>query len=351
MRVMLNDGLVEQEPRRPRNQRWVIQTIDAKLYPPTGFTRYAPDDPPSKHLTVSPNIPEGAEAQLHFFDMLSAAYSAHRAIRIAPHDLWYIVLCEIAATINLFPEEFRFLFTDTQEKKLIAVQTATPDELPLDLIMDRLAHLVPSNTEIFLPEFSTLDDGARLAFKAAFADAVKSYYSYGTFCCGLPAVEFSGTLDDWNLFGASLNEIATLLKPCLDKLPAASANQDQRWVTSGYFYQILCRIEQIANLFEGGDDAFVRDIFTQKNVGSGGQLNINGWITEFYVAGSMGRADNLNQCLSIVPFINLNTKETFKLVAGSFWSEVEDGFRVARYGTYTFADAPVTVSQEVGAEA
>lgn len=293
-------------------------------------------------LVTAPQI--GQEA-IHesYLKMMSQAYSGHHAIRVAPHDLWYIVLCELAATINANPDAFRDLFTTSDVKVEISVPTFDPTYLPLDLIMNGLKRLVPSNTELFIPDFSTHTEGSRFACYAAFADAVKSYYSYSTFMCGLPVVEFTGTVEDWELFGHNLTEIALLLKPIIDALPTPNIRGDS-WgeggetgnVTSLYFHGVLEQIEKITNMIGGkGNESFVQDIYSDKNVGSGGEKDVTGWIAKFYVNPTKA-LKNFNPCLSIVPFKNLDTDQDYSVVYGSFWSTLEGDVRVAQYGGLTF---------------
>lgn len=298
----------------------------------------------AKYVMISGPDVGGNDLQTSYLEMISRSYSAHHSVRVAPHDLWYIVMCEIAATINAHPEAFRDLFTTSSEKVSIKVSTPDPTYLPLDAIIDQLRKHVPGDVDLFIPNFSTHDTHSRFACYAAFADAVKSYYSYMTFCCGLPAVEFTGTIEDWDLFGDCLTKIALMLKPVVDALPSPAKGQT-KLVSSPYFHRILTRIEQISNLIqygpgEGRED-FVQDFYSHRNVGSGGEKDMTGWLGEFYAA-EKGRLDHFNPCLSIVPYRNIDTQTDYTVVYGSFHNSVDDrGVRTAHYGGLVFRHDPI----------
>jgi len=288
-----------------------------------------------------------------FLYMVRDCYSAHHAVKVNPHDLWYVVLCEIATTMNANSDAFRDIFTTSSEKTEIIVETSDSTHLPLDAIINQLRHHVPGDVELFIPEFTTHTRGSRLACYAAFADAVKSYYSYGTLLCGLPAVEFGGTKADWELFGSNLTHIALMLKPIIDGLSQPGhdgwGRGDAANVSSAYFHRVISRVEQVCELFDGGSEQFVRDFYSHRNVGSGSQKDVSGWIADFYV-NTTKSLDNFNPCLSVVPYKNHDSGREFTLVYGAFSSTVEDGFRTAQYDGLVFEKVGaevVSVQQEI----
>lgn len=292
--------------------------------------------------------PATGDNEIHasYMYMVRCAYSVHDAVRISPHDLWYIVLCEIAATINSNSDAFRFLFTNSTEKTEITVLANDPTHLPLDAIVANLRDLVPADVDLFIPEFTTHTENSRTACYAAFADAVKSYYSYSTFCCGLPAVEIGGTREDWVLFGKNITQIAALLEPAMAKLAKPVTNQ---WgevsgtmaISRKYFDKVSARVSMICDIFDGGDTTFVKSLYRDKNVGSGGQIDVTGWLAEFYVNPTK-RIDGFNPCLSIVPYKNIDTGRNFSVVFGSFSSHFENDVRVADYGSFVFEHEALT---------
>ena len=329
MKVILNETLeASQWPRATSKKNFALSM--ASNLPKTSSYR----------LVAAPDL-QGADLESSFIRMVSKAYSGHHAVRVAPHDLWYVVLCEIASTINAAPEPFRDLFTSSGEKQTILVPTTNIATLPLDFIVDGLREIVPSDVDLFLPNFSTHTTASRMVCHAAFADAVKSYYSYMTFMCGLPAIEFTGTSEDWDSFGRNIREISALLESTLSGFTLPKTNNE--WgrdntatpISTEYFDGIVEQVDRIQGLINGGDQGFVQDFYSQQNVGSGGEKDVTGWIARFYTNKTKA-LKNFNPCLSIVPFKNADTGLDFSMVCGAFGSRVEDDIRVAEYGALTF---------------
>ena len=295
-----------------------------------GYRRESCETKPGR-LIRQPNYPPDAELHGSFLYTLSNAYSHHQSVSFAPHDLWYVLLTEIARMVEKTPEEFRSIYTKSPEKIEILVPTNDPTYLPLDLIISELTRLVPVDISLFIPEFSTHTDNSRVACMAAFADAAKSFYSYMTFCCGIKSLEVRGTVNDWKMFKYNLGEIKKLFESAK---PARSIGTSiGTWLT-----KVEDRIQNIIDSLNGGDTEFYRDIFSTTRVGSGGELNVNGWFgSEFFrESGSNPKITNYPNTWSLVPFKNVDTGRTFTDAFGCFYSTNNNGMRTPHYDRFTF---------------
>jgi hypothetical protein len=257
----------------------------------------------------------------------SHAYSSHDNIIIAPHDLWYIVLCEIASIIKNNVEAARFLFTTSEEKTTITIPTDDVTELPIEILFMELKKVVPANINLFIPNFSTHTTDSRIACMASFCDAMQVYYEYMTFCCGIHAVEIRGTVEDWELFKTSVGQISGLL----GHIPK----------TTDYFQRVNSHINNIiASLTVMSEEEkinFYANFFKQNNIGSGGEVIIDGWITDFYFEKcSLPKIENFSLNLSCIPYKNLNTGREFVAVYGSFSQTVEDSFKGIKYDNFIY---------------
>lgn len=261
---------------------------------------------------------EGIHSSFLYF--ISDAYSLHRKITITPQDLWYVVISEISRSVNEHPESYRRYFSTNKDKVEIVLHTDSVTELPLDSLLTQLKSLVPININLFIPKFSTETPQSRLAMLASFAGTVKSYYSYMTFCCGISAIELLGTRDDWELFVDTITELHDLFKK--DSL-------------SSYLEKILVRVSMIRDIYLGGSSSFFKDIFTSENIGSGGELLINGWFgNDFFVSpGDLPKINNFPNTWSVVPYKNINSDRNFSLVMGCFSHNVVDRFRRVNYNS------------------
>lgn len=258
---------------------------------------------------------------------LSKAYSRHQPFAIAPHDIWYLVLTELATQIKNNTEACRPLFSKSATIENIAVQTSDPTQINLLDVIDQLRVLVPSDIDMFLPALSTHTPESNLACVAALCDGIQKYYSYSTFMCGIPAIKVTGTLIDWQTIQTSAERIASQFE--LVGVP----------LIAKYMYKIATIIGKIVEAsFIRIDVDFWKNIFTQKNVGSGSGLHVDGWITDlFFKKCSLPKLENFTANISVVPYKNVETGRRFKGVHGAFkQTRTNDGFVVMEYGDIVF---------------
>jgi len=291
---------------------------------------------PEKNLTFKllhkPNLDGVESVQGGLLDLYSNAYSYHRPVVFAPHDVWHIVLTELATIIKDNTEVFRPLFTRSPDKIEIIVQGY--DILDFDAVINELHNLVPVDPDIFLPEFTTQTPGSRCAQYAAFCDALQNYYSYATFLCGIPKIQITGTDADWGKIETNLVLIQDLFRDL-------GVNKVIRWLETVTSY-----IQMVRNTLAGGSQENWINIFSQQNVGSGGQKAINGWISEFwYNPPRDRRIEGFAATWVNVPYYNVNTKERFRSIQGPFFQKRNtDGFVYADYAQIIFQEFSAGVS-------
>lgn len=335
MQIILNPDL--EERLYSREARHVVQDFDY-------FTRDL-----SRHLdkiegaeykllngipdfNLDPTKPGFSQYQVNYLELMSNAYSAHRKIEIAPHDLWFIVLSELAAVIKNNKEQVRHLFTTSTEKKTIQVYTNDVTKIDLTQVVDQLRALVPTDINLFVPEFSTHTPESRLACYAGLCDAMKVYYNYMTYCCGLPELRITGTKEDWLLFHECLEELSK------DKLLGIVPGVKQ------WLYTVQTIVIEFIHVTGGRppDLSFWQDVFSKKNVGSGGDFVISGWITKLFMyKPDMFKLENFSAALATVPYKNVDTGREFTAVYGALKGiRTEDGFMKAGYAGLVFEIVP-----------
>jgi hypothetical protein len=261
--------------------------------------------------------------QYGFVGLLSQAYSSHLPVAVGPHDLWYIANCELAARVAKEPETFRHLFSESKEKQTLMVPTANVTHLDYAALRRLLEQKIPTPgiVGLLVPELSTVTGPEHLALCASLADAMQHYYEYMTFCCGIPSIRVRGTKEDWLLLSGNANMLAATFHFHAD--------------TAAYYEKISNLFDQIAQSFDKDMSKFWRSIFTQENVGSGSQVEIDGWITDFF--SSRGRnLESFETSISLVPYKNLETQREFLGVTGAFHSSLFDGFYYTNYSQVTF---------------
>lgn len=271
--------------------------------------------------------------QTGFVNVVAEAYSSHHGLVLHPHDIWYVVLSNIAAIVGKNPKGYQGLYTTSDEKQELLVIQDHPTDINIEALILALDERMPVDISIFLPDLSTATPQAKLAMSAAVLDAAKHFYDYGMFCCGIPFIDLRGTAEDWNSLIASINainvEITKLDKPQLAQ-PLSKYLRDANYV-----------ITQIAEAFNSDQSEFFRGIFTKENVGSGGDLKVTGWICELYhnvKSGDLIRS--FHDTCSSFPYKNVSTGQHFMMYHGAFGSNVVDGAIEIAYDHVTIEYKP-----------
>ena len=280
----------------------------------------------------SPDIFEGY--QYGYLGMLSYAYSHHEKIAFGPHDLWYIVLTELATVIKNNETVCRQLFTRSETKVNIVVPTDDIASIDISKIVDQLRDLIPIDLNAFIPTLSTYTTNIELAMCAAICDGVQKYYSYMTFMCGIPEIKLTGTETDWLKLERCASDIADLFE--------FVGLEDVVTYINGVRQIIESIMLTYNDPTSSSNVEFWKSIFTSKNIGSGGELSISGWITKlFYKKHPTNKLEHFTTNLAIVPFKNAETGREFLSVHGCFEQRrTDDGFLHSGYGSVVFEEVP-----------
>lgn len=305
MQIVLNPDLVKNslpltQPAFHGEVEKLIRTLANKVHRPTNYQELRKS--PTELVVL--DAPEDFERPaLGFVGVLAYAYSNHEKVVVAPHDIWLIIASELAKYVSANTEACRSLFTKSSEKIEILIPTADPTEIDLQRLINELKSLVPIDVDLFLPKFSTTPEYAELAFAATFCDMVQDFYSFSTFLCGIPEIKLAGTYHDW--YEMLLHVVA------LEEL------FEEHHKVKRYLEKVAVIIETIAMTFTEVDVDFWKNIFRSKNVGSGGQLDINGWIIDLFIEKrDTNRLESFQNTHGVIPYANKTTNRKFKALHG-----------------------------------
>lgn len=279
-----------------------------------------------RYIAILP--PQDFKTRLDNFGLiglLSHAYSNHRKVVINPHDVWGLLIGDLSRYINSHVETFRKLFTDSNEKKLLTVPTGDVMELPLGAMAGVLTRNVKFNATLLMPVFSTVSVIHIEFFQALMCDMASAYYSYGTFLCGIPAIRVAGKKTDW-----------TMLVDCYTRLADIFSRHDPSLEPA--FDRILATLAPIVSSFDSDQTEHWRNIFTQKNIGSGGELKIDGWITKLFIEKrDLPKINNFMTDTAFVKYQNLETGRNFGLLMGGLdFTNGADDFIELQYSKQVF---------------
>jgi hypothetical protein len=246
---------------------------------------------------------------LGFVGMLSQAYSAHLPVVVAPHDFWFIANTELAAMIAKNPDQFRHVFTaQASGKETLLIPTGNVTQIDYRALRELLEEKIPNRRihELMIPGLTTIDASVFYALCATLADTCQHYYDYMTMMCGIPKIKVRGEESDYRLLAAASRELAEILSFSTEALT--------------YYDRIAGLFDRMADTFVHGPEEsaeFWRAIYTQKNVGSGRQLDIDGWIRDFF-SKRPARLESFHTSIAVVPYKNLETQNEYLSLVGAF---------------------------------
>ena len=268
------------------------------------------------HTSIS-----GTVRHQSFITYLETAYNFHKGIVIRPDDFWYIMLCEIAAVVKKRPDDFRKIFTTSQEKKDIIIHNLDPVDMNFTTLISALVDEVPTDTNSFLPIFSTSNAKTKLAFYASFADMASPYYNYMMLLCGIPKIKILGDADEYQTMCSKVSALALIFI------------KDSE--VTGYLENIHELFSEIAGAVANEDMEFFKKIFTLEKCGSGSDVEVSGWVQRMYrEKPRLGYVNNYPTNISVVKYKQLNTNKNYKKYVGLFGSVEDDGFLVPEYGYF-----------------
>ena len=261
------------------------------------------------------------------FGLISHAYKYHKSVTINPTDVWILILSQFKTIIKENVEFYRHLFTDSPEKTEISVPTNSLYELPVESVIARLNEYIKFDSKLVRVEFSTDTPIANEVKNHLLLDMASPYFNYSMFLCGIPSIKIGGEVEDWerleNAF-LQLNEIFYL------------KDNDE-------YLNWQCSVAHIASVLlsaaKGDYDVdFFGDIFTQRNVGSGGDLEIKGWITSlFYKLPKVPKIENFNSHISCIEYKNKSTNKDYIMLSGGFNYKIDEyGFYSLEYSKHIF---------------
>lgn len=263
---------------------------------------------------------KGEFRHINYVEYLEMAWGNHYGVVMSPDIFWFILLNESAGHIKDNSEHYRSLFTTAPEGKIdIIIPTMDPQLIDLNVIAEELRKLVPTDIDIFIPQFSTSTVSSSFAFKAAFADAMSPYYNYMMFLCGIPKVKIMGDVEDWTKLNSGIDKLKSLL------------NKDEEIIK--YFDRIQNISKLILENLETPSANFWKGMFSLERCGSGGQVDVKGWIVDMYIKKPRpAYVNNFPTNAAKVSYKLLNTGQEFELKSGIFSSNIEEGFLIPDFG-------------------
>ena len=323
--IKLNSNLKEGEPWRKCTQKNIIDDlIEDTVQKKVGH-----------QLTLIKGLLDTDEVDSHqkgYLYYLADCYSLHKKVTLSPSDIWYTILTEITSIIHTNSDKCQDLFTTSDKKIDISIHQEKAAEINPQKLLEKLKDYIPTNVDLFLPIFSTDTEAYKVASAAAFAGGLTMYYNYFTYLCGIPEIKIVGTIMDWTTIKNNLSTICTIFD---EKGIKAHENKSlSKWSSD-----ISHIIDMICNGLKGEDiTEFMKDMVRIKNIGSGSEMIINGWISNIYCSEcDLKKLENFSLCLGILPYKELSSGIEYVAVHGLFSTKRDyEGFTYPIYDYFIF---------------
>lgn len=148
-----------------------------------------------------------------YIEYLYVAYMHDCGIEIAPWYLWNIVLHQLAQIVKNNCEQFRSIFTSSEEKINIGMTTF---EFDVGIFVNEVRKMIPDpkTYEKFFPNFDSekLPKYYLESLQGLFADMVQKYYGAFILGCSCPKVRVLGDQNDWNILFNAVSGVNELFK-------------------------------------------------------------------------------------------------------------------------------------------
>lgn len=261
---------------------------------------------------IDSNLPNVEVYHRNYIGYLEKCWAEHLGIVITPDIIWYTLLCEISSLVKSNNEKYRHLFSDSSEKQNITIISGDIVNMPLSTLVEALKSYVPTNVDLFFPDFTTSSQRSRHAFRSAFCDMCSPYYNYSMLLCGFPAIDVRGTEEDYHTISTKFKELYLLF--------------EHPWFT---------RVQEILNkcvMFRNDPDWW-NAIFSLGKCGSGSQFIVNGWFSQLFIEEPKVKyPENYPSGISIVDYKQLDTGKEYRMQDGLLFSKTDGDFLVPNFG-------------------
>lgn len=249
----------------------------------------------------------------NYLEYLELCWAKHFGIVIAPDILWHIVLNELVSIVKASPDTYRHLFSGSSEKQTITILTGEQVVMPLDQLVEALKFRIPTDSSLFLPEFSTTTAASRHALYASFADLASPFYNYEMRLCGFPAISVRGTAEDWASLVAHWDDLKEVFKsPWMDNV-------------SRVFAQCRDNLDKAS---------WWREMFKLDHCGSGHETTVSGWVTSlFQETPSLRYVQNFPTNVAMVEYRQVDSERDFVMKDGLFSSVRHGDFMAPEFGS------------------
>lgn len=139
-----------------------------------------------------------------YLSYLMYCWKLDLGIEIAPCYIWNVILWRLAKIVNENPEDYRSIFTTSDDKITFEFEA---DTFNPNQFFEAVKQKMPTDTDCWFPDFDYKPENYDLSMKGLFAEAVQKYYGCIIFGCGIPKVRLIGDENEWSKIIDAIDQI------------------------------------------------------------------------------------------------------------------------------------------------
>lgn len=195
-----------------------------------------------------------------YMEYLMSAWYNDYGIEISPWNIWNVILHQLCQIISNDPEEYRYVFTRSDEQ----VQIILYDEFDIHKFIKEVTNHLPFDINDFLPNFDKriVPRNYQESIYGLFGEMVKNYYCCEILSCSIPKVRILGTKDEWDKIVITLKNIGELFSKNCSKVE--------------YIGQCISTVRDFIDNLDNAK--YWEKFFYIEKCGSGSQEEIKGYV-------------------------------------------------------------------------
>lgn len=154
----------------------------------------------TKYRAISTDYDHAGITHAGFANYIYRCWQQEYGVLLRPDILWHLVISELASEIVDHPKEYKYLYSDTEEKQKITVNGGGTGRIDLDGVISGLKDKILNKDfcEVIInTRFESQPDNFAKVMAITFAYSATPYFDFETDLCGIPHVEVTDSIDDW----------------------------------------------------------------------------------------------------------------------------------------------------------
>ena len=260
-----------------------------------------------------------------FLNTILVCYNNHWILKTTPEDWWSIIVGTVATAVDQKSElpSIRKFFVSHEGKKEIRIIVQTFTDLDYSWLFTQFAEQIAANIRhpeyvtLIEADFTTTSPQQLITSQIMVMASVKKYFDYvAATRCGIPGVEMSGSVEDWEKLVTKFEGLRKLLDPIVEDLELPV-----------WFSKTKMILDKLLETYNGVPDKEWWSHILSHNIGNGSGQRYwwTGWMAEFLRPDTDRPADFPSGVVSVpVMLEDLPDKDTGILVAGTAGFTIEE---------------------------